>query len=196
MKTSSSLFFLITLFLAGCTEHALTPTSKPLDTSVISPLVTGDKWIYDVSTFDSNGIQIENLLDTVEVGLSTVIQGETWYLVSHHNKNNNDDPKSSFYFANRIDGYYFFSEHNQNANLDFKYPVQSGYTKLVQWDSMAFSNPITVTGVINNVPSIIEFVRIDSNTFNCYHYQNILFTVQNNDTVKKVSFFEGYLTLE
>src|SRR5258708_35102607 len=117
MKVSHALLFFSPLLIAGCSEHVVNPSSTSLDVSVISPLKTGDEWIYDVATYDSTGTIVEDFQDTVSVGLWTEIQGIPWYLVS-----DNNNPNSTFYFSNQKDGYYCFEENTMTHSLSFKYP--------------------------------------------------------------------------
>ena len=178
----SSLILLIALIFAGCSEHGVNPTTKLLDTSVISPLVTGDEWIYDVSLLDSAGIHVDDFQDTVKVGLSTEIKGEMWYLVSHNNPNiKKNDTRATSFFSNRQDGYYFLQENSRKPFRLFKYPVQAGFTEQTQSD------------VINIVTSTNEIIQLDSSAFTCNHYQVIFFTLQNSDTIRKQIGDDSYL---
>ena len=196
MKISSALFLFIALLAVGCSEHIVNPISKPLDTSVISPLVTGDEWIYEVTLLDSAGVQVEYLQDTVRVGLSADLQGETWYLVSHHNKNINNDPTFSFFFANRKDGYYFFDEGKQKPSLSFKYPALAGTIYNDRVDTLFgsgrnFQGSHSYTKVISSD----EIITIGSSTYQCYHYQSFEYFFENgSDTVNHKPITDNYFT--
>jgi hypothetical protein len=188
MKTSFTFIIFISLLIEGCSENAINPASKPLDISVISPLVTGDEWIYDLSTYDSNGVKVSDFQDTVRVGLTTEIQGQLWYLVS-----DNNNPNSTFYFSNQKDGYYFFDENSMTPSISFKYPASNGevYNDHIDTIFGTGSNAIC-SHAYSKVVSTNENKRLGATTYSCYHYQMFQYFFQGADTVHPAPLSEQY----
>ena len=175
MKLIAVFSFITILVFGGCSEHALTPTAKQYDTSVISPLVSGDEWIYTVSSFDSTGIPVSLSEDTVRVGLSIDLQGETWYFITESN------PSFTDFFTNRKDGYWFINnEISMKPFLLFKYPASVGEIFNDESFRMKFGDTLVATRSYVKISSTNTKIISGAKIFTCYHFQSFSYDIINN----------------
>ncbi|MDP4220205.1 MAG: hypothetical protein Q8916_08120 [Bacteroidota bacterium] len=189
MKTSIFGIVFFTFLAAGCSEHSVAPPMAQT-TKVISPLAYGDEWIYDEQTFDSTGRLVEDFMDTTRVGLATEIQGENWYLVS-----DNNNLRSTFYFTNRSDGYWFFDERTNTPSLTWKYPCVAGEIYHDKIDTvLAVGSVIQCSRFYKKVVSRDEKVVIGDTTYSCYHYQTYnYFFLAGADTIARKPSTDEYI---
>ena len=185
MKTSSSLFILIAVIFAGCSEHGVNPnqTSNPKQ---IYPLATGDVRIYVDSLFFSDGSVAEVAFDTEWVGMTVSVQNEIWYVIS-----NNDYPRGDLY-ANRNDGYW--NNFSNQSYLVYKYPATMGEIYHNRIDTFDIQNGhIQADRQYTKVASINTKISVGDSAYFCYYYQTFLYNFKDIDTGSHKPWWETYV---
>ena len=79
------------------TDYAVTCPTSPCDQ--IIPLQVNNKWMYEITVFDSLGTPMDTVIDTSYVARDTVINSETWYILYAFKS-------PTAVSINRADGYY------------------------------------------------------------------------------------------
>jgi len=126
------------------------------DTNLIAPLETGARWIYRTTLSDvSADTVIRVYFDTVQVLRDTMIDGETWSLVSW-------DEQA---WINRSDGYWIWYEYAYPPSQPYhmaKFPASGGDTYVS--DFAGIVHTVTVAGIEVRV-------TVPWGTIETYHYQ-------------------------
>ena len=128
------------------------------DTTVIMPLTIGNRWIYEVGSFDTvlNSYRVQRI-DTFLVTGDTVVDGETWYFVK-------DMTPEGGRVINRSDGLWQYRE-GIDPFLFLKFPVSDGAEYITQ---------IGPTKVKNIVNGTAEPIINSAGRFSCYKYSHLI----------------------
>jgi hypothetical protein len=148
------------LILTNCENNSSNTTN---DTLQIVPLKIGNFWIYNGTTFDTNGNVNESKIYITKVESDSMWNGEKIFSLSDSVYNY----KSSYYAFNRKDGYYYLlrfmdsleREDTLEPLLIVKYPGKEG-------DS--FKSGMTPYKIKNTDINYTTLIG----TFKCYKYIN------------------------
>jgi len=142
------------------------------------PLALGNRWIGQITEFDSVGSIMSIRLDTQTVYRSEVVNGETWYyknstplmIVSKPGSPDSLDTLQGAY-TNRIDGLYSAIAPNfSNAALTAKYPASEGDTLF----RISLGDSTFEAWDVKTVVSTAASLTVPAGNFSCYQYRENL----------------------
>ena len=140
-----SFIIVVLLFICGCNKNE-SPTEGLNSSSGILPLKIGNKWIMNVTNYDSTGAVSSTSIDTISIISDTTINSEKWYY-------------SDFWglVTNRSDGLWISMFSDQF--IFFKFPISAN-------DSYT-----TVMDIPVKVISVNIQVSVPSGLYTCYQYE-------------------------
>lgn len=128
------------------------------DTTVIMPLAIGNRWIYEVSQFDSvAGEFIPARVDTFEVTGDTLIEDKVWYIVS------NMIPDGGRII--NLEGGLWQYRPGTETFLFLKFPVNEG---------AEYPTKIGPSMVKNRVTGVDLRLTVPAGMFTCYKYSQFI----------------------
>jgi hypothetical protein len=157
LRSVLRLISLALLPLLACEENDTTTGTPPIDQSTtIFPLTVGNKWIIDVTNYDSVGAMVYSRRDSIRILRDTTIQQETWYI-------------GYGILTNRTDGLYDYQAGTTSAiSQRFRYPAAAGTS-------------YPYRGVTVKILSIAETITVPAGTFVCYRYRTGIDSVAYSD---------------
>jgi len=141
------------------------------------PLKIGNRWIGQITVYDTNGNVASTRRDTLAVYKSEVINGETWYYRTMSPavltvRNGNPDTlifdTVQYAFTNRSDGLY---QYGFPPTCIAKYPAKEGDTLFKRALGTFDTNSRFTT--VDLVRSTSAVIAVPGGTFNCYQYQTV-----------------------
>lgn len=145
-----SLYYLIScLFFTVSCNLENNPTAPSLSNStVIMPLKTGNRWIYEGKQLDPSGKVINYFTDTIEVNGEITIEGKLWYIINevYISRNSKEGLWTAVFMFDKI----------YDLSLASKYPGLTGD----RWD--------------NDICSIVSsdtLIKVPYGEFHCLKYK-------------------------
>jgi hypothetical protein len=164
MKSASALLFML-MIVASCSDpidvedniNKIPVLNDSLNTNGIKPLKKGNKWIYQVTDLDSNGVILNSVIVVDSVIKDTIIDKQRWYRTSN---------SPQFWQANLSDGLrireyptgkpiYEWLEAKYPGNIDFAWQANSSQ---------------------RTISSIDTLVVVTAGSFSCYSYRDVGFS--------------------
>ena len=159
-----ALIFFCLLVLYSCSDpmdvedniNKIPVYNDSLNQNGIKPLAHGNKWIYQITETDSNGVIINTYSITDSVLKDTVIDKARWYSTSQY---------PQYWQGNLNDGLRF-REYPQGKPvyewLEAKFPGAAGFT----WQANSSQRSIV---------SVDTLIMVTAGSFNCYYYYDVGF---------------------
>ena len=154
MKTKNNMIvmlFVLCLVDLSCTldRNPLTPEAR--DASVIMPLEIGDRWIFDVTDFDSTCSVLKRFVDTLVIVGDKVINGQRWYVTNEGCIVRNSP--EGLWSALLVDG------EISNLTLAAKYPGSTGERWYYGYATIVSADMV---------------LKVPYGEFHCYKYEDTM----------------------